>query len=87
MLDSANVPYRAVFTKKNGDAAQFAAKASLKASADFPVTVVAVGGDGTANEVLNGLVLSDHLTFGYIPAGSGNDLAKALGLSKTPAKA
>ena len=49
--------------------------------------LVAVGGDGTVNEVLNGL-LGDgvssvrHPTLGIIPLGSGCDLARSLGISK-----
>jgi diacylglycerol kinase (ATP) len=38
--------------------------------------VVAVGGDGTINEVMNGLVNSKK-AFGILPLGSGNDFAKA----------
>ena len=41
--------------------------------------VVAVGGDGTANEVVNGLAETDTV-FGLLPVGSGNDLAMALGV-------
>jgi len=41
--------------------------------------VVAVGGDGTAHEVVNGLAETDA-TFGLVPVGSGNDLALALGI-------
>ncbi len=39
--------------------------------------VVAVGGDGTVNEVVNG-VGDNNVTVGVIPAGSGNDFARAL---------
>jgi len=49
--------------------------------------VVAVGGDGTVNEVLNGLfengvVLNQNLVLGVIPLGSGCDLARSLGISR-----
>ena len=37
-------------------------------------TIVAVGGDGTVNEVLNGIVGSD-VAMGIIPTGTANDLA------------
>ncbi|MFO8070165.1 MAG: diacylglycerol kinase family protein [Alkalibacterium sp.] len=43
--------------------------------------IVAVGGDGTLNEVVNGLVnAGNHLPVGYIPTGSGNDFARSLDL-------
>ncbi len=41
--------------------------------------VVAVGGDGTVNEVANGIVGTGK-TLGIIPAGSGNDLIKSLNI-------
>jgi diacylglycerol kinase family enzyme len=41
--------------------------------------VVAVGGDGTLNEVAQGL-LGTHLPMGIIPRGSGNGLARHLGI-------
>jgi diacylglycerol kinase (ATP) len=42
--------------------------------------VFAVGGDGTINEVAQGLVHT-HQTMGIIPNGSGNGLARHLGIS------
>ena len=41
--------------------------------------VVAVGGDGTVQEVIAGLVGTDA-TFGVVPSGTGNDLAHALAM-------
>ena len=50
--------------------------------------VVCSGGDGTLNETLNGLMTMDHPPMlGYIPAGTTNDFAASLGLSKVMAKA
>lgn len=39
--------------------------------------VYSIGGDGTLNEVLNGIINSDS-TLGIIPAGSGNDFARTI---------
>lgn len=45
--------------------------------------VVAFGGDGTLNEVINGLMrLEKRPLLGYIPAGTTNDFAAGLGLSR-----
>lgn len=43
--------------------------------------IVAVGGDGTLNEVARSVVKYPECTLGIIPAGTGNDFAKILGLS------
>ncbi|MCH8299697.1 MAG: diacylglycerol kinase family lipid kinase [Candidatus Marinimicrobia bacterium] len=55
-----------------------AVEISRKASTEFQ-KVIAVGGDGTVNEVGEGLVGSDAI-FGVIPLGSGNDFAKENGI-------
>ncbi len=43
--------------------------------------IIAVGGDGTLGEVINGVVGKD-ITVGVLPLGSGNDFIKTLGLSE-----
>ena len=46
--------------------------------------VVCLGGDGTFNEVVGGLLAGGHTTpIGYIPCGSTNDFASSIGLKKT----
>ena len=48
-------------------------------------TVVAVGGDGTLNETVGGvLALKDKPKIGYIPAGTTNDFATSWGIPKKP---
>ena len=46
--------------------------------------IVVVGGDGTMNEVVDGIVPCDMVTLGYIPVGTGSDLARGLRLSRRP---
>ncbi len=49
--------------------------------------VVAIGGDGTAHEVLNGLMevpAEKRPTMGVIPLGSGNDFCANVGNTKDP---
>ena len=50
--------------------------------------VVAMGGDGTADEVANGLLLAAEegyeAVLGVIPAGSGNDFSHAIGIPPDP---
>lgn len=67
-----NVTYDILLTKGCGDATRLAKEHSNK---DI---VVAVGGDGTVNEVVNGMIRSD-VVLGIIPIGTGNDFAHQLG--------
>lgn len=65
--------YRIEFTKSPGDATEIA----RRHAAEGPKRIYAVGGDGTLNEVLNGLVGTDS-PLGVLPAGSGNDFFRNL---------
>jgi len=47
---------------------------------DDDICLIVVGGDGTVNEVLNGMEHFEKVRFGYIPTGSGNDLGRGLGI-------
>lgn len=70
-------------TQKSGDGTEFV----LNRGADFDI-VACMGGDGTLNEVINGVLKSNiDIPLGYIPAGSTNDLADSMKLSKDPKKA
>ena len=55
-----------------------AARLAREGAADGYDIVIAVGGDGTANEIANGIAGSGAALALY-PIGSGNDLARALG--------
>jgi diacylglycerol kinase (ATP) len=67
-----------------GEAEELAARAAD----DGCDRVVAVGGDGTIQEVVNGILGADaRPAVGIVPVGSGNDLARSLGLPADPAEA
>jgi len=55
-----------------------AARLAAGAVDDGYATILAVGGDGTANEIASGMIGSDAALALY-PVGSGNDLARSLG--------
>ncbi|WP_375492254.1 diacylglycerol/lipid kinase family protein [uncultured Jatrophihabitans sp.] len=76
-----------VETANRGHASALACRA-MRAGTDV---VVALGGDGTVNEVINGL-LTDGLharvpALGIVPAGSTNVFVRALGLANDPIEA
>jgi YegS/Rv2252/BmrU family lipid kinase len=72
-LDAALFDYRVVYT----EAAGHASRLSKAARDNGYELIVAVGGDGTMNEVAVPLIGSD-VTLGMIPSGSGNGLARHL---------
>ncbi|MGA9406996.1 MAG: diacylglycerol kinase family protein [Bacteroidota bacterium] len=57
-----------------------ARKIAIEVRRNYPI-VVAGGGDGTVNEVVNGIAGSDCI-LGVLPLGSGNDFAKVLSYPK-----
>ncbi len=63
-------------TEKPGDAQAMAWSAAQSGSCDV---VIAAGGDGTVNEVVNGLV-GTSTALGVLPVGTGNLWAKQLGI-------
>jgi YegS/Rv2252/BmrU family lipid kinase len=74
--------FECAFTRAPGDGVRLAGEA-VRAGGEL---VVAVGGDGTASEVIDGLTVArardGGSLFGYIPRGTGGDLRRTLG---TPA--
>lgn len=46
--------------------------------------LIVVGGDGTLNEVVNGITDFSLATVGYIPTGSSNDFSRSLKLPSSP---
>ena len=77
-LEAAGFKVEIIQTPAPGEAARIA----REASADGCRTIIAVGGDGTANEVANGLV-GTSTALALYPSGSGNDFARSLGYPRT----
>lgn len=80
-LDEQGLEYDLIQTEYPGHAIKLAAEAG----ANGYVTVVAVGGDGTVNEVINGLMQAKndgHLTanLAVFPVGRGNDFSYGMGI-------
>lgn len=82
ILDRDGVEYQRYKTEYAGHAIEIARKIMRKN--EGVVKIVVLGGDGTFNEVITGIREFDRLVLGYIPSGSGNDLARGLGLPKDP---
>ncbi len=81
-LDSRNIQYEYALTSASGEAINLSKEAILKGYR----FLVAVGGDGTLSEVLNGVFLQDkvpsqQIALGKINTGTGNDWGKTYGLS------
>ncbi len=74
-LTHAGIDYDIVFTQRPGHATELAAAAA----AEGRHAVLACGGDGTVNETASGLIGTDT-ALGIIPTGSGNGLARHLGI-------
>lgn len=72
------LPHESHVTAKPGEAIEVAREASMRAYSP----IIAVGGDGTVNEVVNGL--QGNGVLGVIPAGTGNDFARMLNIPRQP---
>ena len=84
ILEAEEVEYRVFFTSCRYHATRLAREITAR---DERLTLVAVGGDGTVNEILSGIRDFSKVTFAYIPTGSSNDFARALELPSDTAAA
>jgi diacylglycerol kinase (ATP) len=84
-LQRLDVPFAGAATTGPGDAtilARMACEHHFRA-------IVAVGGDGTVNEVINGMASGDdgvqtHAVLGVIPTGTAQDFARSMGIPLAP---
>lgn len=80
-LRKASVRHAAIFTEKRGDAIELVRQQIVLGIRHF----IAVGGDGTLNEVVNGVfgqtdVPTQSITVALIPVGTGNDWRRTMGV-------
>lgn len=74
ILDKTRCTFNFIYTQYS----RHAEKIAKDACNDYEI-IVAVGGDGTINEIASGLIGS-NCTLAIIPTGSGNGLARCLGI-------
>ena len=74
-----SLDYEIKLTEHQGHATEIAREIASKTTAEQPVRVFSVGGDGTLCETANGLFKAEHCELGCIPCGSGNDFNKSFG--------
>lgn len=84
-LDRLALQYDVALTERRGHATELA-RSALQRGARL---LVAMGGDGTIHEVVNGMIDGDHAVapgaaLGVIAAGSGSDFIKTFGLPAAP---
>ena len=81
-MQALSLKYNLVQTQRPGHAIELAHQAAL----DHADVVVAAGGDGTSNEVINGLMQArnegsgQQVAMGVLAIGRGNDFAYSMGV-------
>ncbi len=76
--------FTVAFTKGPGDGIELARRG---ADAGRPL-IIACGGDGTINEIANGILLSGKdVELGVLPSGTGGDFRRTLGMPLDPREA
>lgn len=68
------VSYQVHNTRAEGDATVITKQL---AQSNRPYLIIGVGGDGTMHEIVQGALHAKNIIIGYVPAGSGNDFARA----------
>ena len=82
IFDDVGAAYEVWQTEYKGHATELAKKAVEQGYEN----IIAVGGDGTVLEVATGLV-GHAISFGVIPAGTGNDFVRSIGVKGGPQEA
>lgn len=81
-LSQKNIKFNIHKTEKAKHATEIAEKLTENGA-----KIIVLGGDGTFNEVLNGIKNFEKTTVGFVPCGTGNDYVKATAIPKSINKA
>lgn len=84
-LTRKKVSYRSFYTEYHGHAEILARQVATLQNYHLK-TIIGVGGDGTINEIVNGLSTFSNIQIGFINAGSGNDFSRGFQLPTHPVK-
>lgn len=80
VFDVAGKDYEVLLTQKKDDAKLHAERIT---SSGEECTIIAMGGDGTLHDILNGIKNFDKCSLGLIPVGTGNDFAATAKIPKS----
>ena len=80
-LKKRNINYQGFLTRYRSHATAITRKLLSENSRR---TLIILGGDGTVNEVINGISDFEAVTLAYIPIGSSNDFARGMNLTSDP---
>lgn len=88
VMNDRAIPYEVRVSRYSGHTVQLAQQIGSFNDHEGAVVLV-IGGDGTLNQAITGLrkTRQADMPVGYIPAGSGNDFARGIGLPDEPMKA
>ena len=77
VFEKAGKKLEVLLTTKAGDAKTFTEEITKSGGAH---TIIAMGGDGTLHEIINGFHDFENCSLGLIPSGTGNDFAEGAGI-------
>ncbi|MBR3642827.1 MAG: diacylglycerol kinase family lipid kinase [Parasporobacterium sp.] len=80
-LKESGTVYDSYFTKNYDETVAYVQDVT-NSDEPLPHHLAILGGDGTVNEVINGIFRPEDTCISYLPTGSGNDLASCLGIRK-----
>ena len=86
ILENNNLAYETIFSKSPGYLTQAAQQLANDLKLNPNAIIIVIGGDGSLNQVLNGIKRSAYpqTPIAYLPSGTGDDFARALNLQYTP---